>query len=62
MAVSDDPSQSFSFTTLRPGALIITVGSANKSGLVDIQYEEKTYAAFMRDIEDRCERVRTVSD
>jgi hypothetical protein len=62
LAVRDDPSQSFAFATLPPGATIVTHGVPNKSGLIDIECNGQTYAAFIRDIEARCERVETASE
>ena len=58
LAVS--PNEGSRFVTLERGAIIrVNVERTvpcSGSGLVDVFYEGRTLAAFMRDIEDRAER------
>ena len=58
LAVSPNEDSSFRFVTLERGAIIrVNVEhTVPRSGLVDVLYEGRTVAAFMRDIEDRAER------
>ena len=59
LAVCSNGDSTCRFVTLERGAMIrVTVdGSLPSSGLVDLLYEGRKLAAFMRDIEDRAERV-----
>jgi hypothetical protein len=59
IAVCPNQDSTSRFVTLEPGAIIrVTVDrTICSTGLVDVLYEGRTLAAFMRDIEDRAERV-----
>jgi hypothetical protein len=56
LAVCDDPPRRFTFVTAETGKSLTVLGEPNRSGLVDVRYEGKIIAAFMRDILARCER------
>jgi hypothetical protein len=45
------------FVTIPAGALLKVVGDAQQSGLVDVLFEGRVVAMFLRDIEDRGERI-----
>ena len=61
MAVRDDPPRPFTFVTITPGSIITVKGEVLQSGLVDVLYDGRIVAAFMRDIESRAEMVGSVS-
>jgi len=45
------------FVTIPTGALVQHVGEPQQSGLVDVLFEGRVVAMFVRDIEDRGERI-----
>ena len=51
----------FRFVTLYSGSVVTIAGDVQRSGLVDIMHEDHVLAAFMRDIQERAERVEKVS-
>jgi hypothetical protein len=61
IAVRDEPPAPFAFTTITAGSTLRIIGQVQKSGLVDVLYDGRIVAAFMRDIESRAEMVGSVS-
>lgn len=59
MAIRPLSGSSFESVALQPGALISVrvERTVLRSGLVDVLFEGKTLAAYLRDIEDRAEFV-----
>ena len=57
LAVRDEPPHQFTFVTLEPGTTVLVRGEPHRSGLVDVEYDGRIVAAFMRDILAHCERV-----
>jgi hypothetical protein len=45
------------FVTVPARALVQITGEVQQSGLVDVVFEGRTIAMFLRDIEDRGERI-----
>lgn len=45
------------FVTVPAGAVLQIVGKPQQSGLVEVNYNDRVVAMFLRDIEDRGERV-----
>lgn len=57
VAVRSGGDGTFRFVSIEAGTVITVKGQTQHSGLVEIHYGGETVAAFMRDIEDRCERI-----
>jgi hypothetical protein len=58
MAVERDGSNGrMQFVTVPDGAMIEIVGEPQQSGLIDVRFEGRVVAMFLRDIEDRGERI-----
>lgn len=57
VAVRSGGDGTFRFVSIESGAVITVKGQIQHTGLVEIHYEGETVAAFMRDIQDRCERI-----
>lgn len=57
IAVTDGQSRPFAFVTITKGSTITIKGEVQQSGLVDVLYEGKVVAAFMRDIQARAQLV-----
>ena len=57
VAVRSGGDGTFRFVSIEAGAVITLKGQTQHSGLVEIHYAGETVAAFMRDIQDRCEPV-----
>ena len=45
------------FVTIPAGAILATAGKVQRSGFVDVRYEGRVVAVFLRDLETRAERV-----
>ena len=61
LAVTDGRSKPFAFVTISAGATITVKGEVQQSGLVDVLYDDRIVAAFMRDIEARAELVEALA-
>ena len=45
------------FVTVPAGAILELVGELQQSGLIDVHFEGRVVAMFLRDIEERAERI-----
>lgn len=45
------------FVTVPEGAIIELVGELQQSGLIDVSFDGRVVAMFLRDVEDRGERI-----
>ncbi len=57
LAVRDEVPGRSAFATVPEGAIILVRGFRKNSGMVDFQYEGRVLAAFLQDIEERCDMV-----
>jgi hypothetical protein len=57
LAVRDDVPKPNGFITISPGSIISTRGEVQQSGFVDVLYDGRVVAVFMRDIQARTDRV-----
>ena len=55
LAVRNEAPGRSAFTTVPEGAIILVRGFPKDSGMVHFQYEGSVLAAFLQDIEERCE-------
>lgn len=53
LAVRNDQSKPFVFVTITEGSIITVQGEVQQSGLVDVLYDGRIVAVFMRDIQAR---------
>ena len=43
--------------TVESGSIVVVVGEARKTGLIDVSYTGETVAIFVRDLEDRADNI-----
>ena len=59
LAIHDDLRRHINFVTIHSGSIIELKSTAHLSEFVDVEHEGQIVEVFMRDVEDRCDRVDT---
>jgi len=62
LALRDEQLRHLAFFTFPAGAILTVRSEQNKQGMVEVAYEGKIYAAFMRDVKERCDQVQAQSE
>jgi hypothetical protein len=57
LAIRREPGVAAVFVTIPPGSLIILNGAVEPTGFVDVLYDGQIVKVYMRDVEERADRV-----
>ena len=55
LGVRDHPTSEAGFVTIPAGSMLATTGEVQRSGFVDVVYDGRIVAVFMRDLQARAE-------